>query len=387
MTSKQKGKKTVGMVYVAIKRILLILTLLLCVALEVAAYGGTIDPRITASPSVVVLALPYLVLLTGAVAVIWLLIGWWRHMILAVVAIAAAWPSVMVVCPLHMFPPKVKQDEELLQFKVMTFNAQYFIHDEQEYWKNDNQAADYLLNSDADVILVQEGDIGKYLEQMPSMKDKYAALKSKYPYRTDDKPHRISMLSRYPFSVVGEDIDEESPDPDVYAVYYKMKIKGRDLYIANVHLQSIMLSKDDKEFFKEYTAPHDMKKKIDERGKFRRDLLSKLKLAFLRRADQVDMVRTRIAEMGENVMVCGDFNDTPCSYAYRTVRGMDLSDAYQECSFGPEITYHENRFLFRIDHILYRGDLRAVNMVRPDVKISDHYPLIATMVWNPRSED
>ena len=80
------------------------------------------------------------------------------------------------------------------------------------------------------------------------------------------------------------------------------------------------------------------------------------------------------------MIVCGDFNDTPGSYSYRTVRGDDMRDAYLDCAFGPAITYHDNRFYFKIDHVLYRGNLRAVDIERGRIDASDHYPLLATFV-------
>jgi orotate phosphoribosyltransferase len=60
---------------------------------------------------------------------------------------------------------------------------------------------------------------------------------------------------------------------------------------------------------------------------------------------------------------------------------MKLSDVYgQNLTF----TYNRNRLYFRIDHVLYRGALRAVN-VRCEHSgtgsHSDHYPLLTTFVW------
>ncbi len=364
-----------------LKRVCLAVTLVLCVVLIVCGYGGHVDPRISAKPSLFTLALPYAAMGMGALALLWLLLRQWVAAVSVIAAIAIVWPSVKVVCPLHLFPEKVKSDEELLQFKVMSFNAQYFIYDEQEYWHNDNKAFDYLLASNADLILVQEGNTGEYLEQMPSVHDRYHELKSKYPYRTKGTRRELSMLSRYPFTDLGRDV---SPDSSVYANYYKMEIKGRELYVVNLHLQSLHLSSEDKELYMQYTNPDGVGGKIKNAHRLKTDVLSKLQKAFRLRADQVDMVRARLNDFGENVLLCGDFNDTPCSYAYRTVRGNDLRDAYEDCGFGPEITYHKNRFLFRIDHIMYRGDLHAVGIVRPEVKISDHYPLIATFAWHSR---
>ena len=57
--------------------------------------------------------------------------------------------------------------------------------------------------------------------------------------------------------------------------------------------------------------------------------------------------------------------------------GDDLHDAYADAAFGPTITYHENRFYFRIDQILYRGP-EILSIDRGNCKSSDHYPMIAT---------
>ena len=36
---------------------------------------------------------------------------------------------------------------------------------------------------------------------------------------------------------------------------------------------------------------------------------------------------------GGPVILCGDFNDTPASYTYRTVKG-DLTDGFRDCGSG-----------------------------------------------------
>ena len=85
--------------------------------------------------------------------------------------------------------------------------------------------------------------------------------------------------------------------------------------------------------------------------------------------------------------MAGDFNDIQGSYALRTILGDgDMHDAYAENAFGPTITYHGNRFYFRIDHVLYRGDMEAVDIERGDTPSSDHYPLLTTFVMNGENE-
>lgn len=103
----------------------------------------------------------------------------------------------------------------------------------------------------------------------------------------------------------------------------------------------------------------------------------------MERAKQARLIRQIADGITGAVVICGDFNDTPQSYAYRKIRD-DFSDAYVSTGFGPGITYNEQGFWFRIDHILYNNVLRAVDSRIVRQKHSDHYPLRATLQWNTK---
>ena len=59
----------------------------------------------------------------------------------------------------------------------------------------------------------------------------------------------------------------------------------------------------------------------------------------------------------------------------------DMKDAYLEAGFGPLATYNAHNLYFNIDHILYRGKLKAVNFEKGNIKSSDHYPIFARLVF------
>ena len=63
------------------------------------------------------------------------------------------------------------------------------------------------------------------------------------------------------------------------------------------------------------------------------------------------------------------------------LRRRDMRDTFTECGNGFAHTYHDNRFYFKIDHIMYRGSLDAVAWKRDKSGDSDHYPQVATFVW------
>jgi endonuclease/exonuclease/phosphatase (EEP) superfamily protein YafD len=74
--------------------------------------------------------------------------------------------------------------------------------------------------------------------------------------------------------------------------------------------------------------------------------------------------------------VCGDFNDTPISYARRTI-AQGLTDCFQTTGRGLGLSYNQKGFYFRIDHVLCSPDLQPFNcQVDDEMDASDHYPVV-----------
>jgi len=76
------------------------------------------------------------------------------------------------------------------------------------------------------------------------------------------------------------------------------------------------------------------------------------------------------------VILCGDFNDTPVSYAHRVLT-RKLTSAFVESGNGLGFTFHGRGFPVRIDHILFSGDIWQSHQTAVDdgFKYSDHLPL------------
>jgi endonuclease/exonuclease/phosphatase family metal-dependent hydrolase len=105
-----------------------------------------------------------------------------------------------------------------------------------------------------------------------------------------------------------------------------------------------------------------------------KNLLRRLKRAFVRRAPQAEMVAEHIRKCRYPVIVCGDFNDTPFSYTYNTVKG-NLNDAFIECGNGFGKTYNGIFPSFRIDYILHSGSLVPSGYYTHSESYSDHFPV------------
>ena len=55
-----------------------------------------------------------------------------------------------------------------------------------------------------------------------------------------------------------------------------------------------------------------------------------------------------------------------------------MRDAWSETGRGYAYTFNRHNLPYRIDHIMYRGDLEAVAAQRLEGGSSDHYPLMVT---------
>jgi endonuclease/exonuclease/phosphatase family metal-dependent hydrolase len=104
-------------------------------------------------------------------------------------------------------------------------------------------------------------------------------------------------------------------------------------------------------------------------------MTKRLTPAYKARAVQAQILSQTIKEnKNPYIIVCGDFNDTPISYARYKIKG-NLRDAFVDSGFGLGITYNKYRFLFRIDYILHSSNIKSYNCTVGKLKDSDHYPL------------
>ncbi|MCX8081745.1 MAG: endonuclease/exonuclease/phosphatase family protein [Bacteroidia bacterium] len=112
-------------------------------------------------------------------------------------------------------------------------------------------------------------------------------------------------------------------------------------------------------------------------------LLGKLKLwyervrnGYIERSRQADAVSAHIRSCPYPVIVCGDLNDVPCSYAYRKMRG-NLEDAFLHEGFGLGRTYYGKGPRFRIDYIFFSKHFKCLEYQKSKVTFTDHYPITA----------
>lgn len=341
-----------------------------------SAYGGYFDPAELPIAALASMILPGLLLAGLIVAAVDCLINW-----RVAVMIPAAWilsaPPLLVFFPLNIFSTDMTPEEEARSFTMLTYNCMHFIPYRDNPELDRNATVDYILSVDADIVNLQE------VESLAPSKDiKYTAgqrdsLFARYPYRITDKHQQLTVLSKFPVEEVDTTIPRRSY-PCLVSVY-RLNIHDTPVTLYNVHLKSIGLEPDDKELFREIPGRlRDESRIREEIRDVKSQLVSKLTDSFRVRGIEARWVRQMIDSIGGNTILAGDFNDIPGCHAERIIMNGDLHDAYADNAFGPRITYHDNRFYFRIDHVLYGGKLKAVRIRRDTPQCSDHYPLLTT---------
>lgn len=291
-----------------------------------------------------------------------------------IAALAMAWGGIARYCPIHK--PQSPDNSEP-GFTLMTYNT-YFMLDYEGTDTPLNRTLSFLLAQDADLVCLQESP--ELTRPNPGLKiseSQIDSIHAQYPYRIPTS-HGMNFLSKYPARLLFDTVYSESSA----VAAYQVQIGEREVTIVNQHMESIGLTQTDKELYHEITA-HPNTDYLDE---VKKHLLSKLVNATQTRNEQADLTATKIDSITGNVIVCGDFNDSPLSYAVRRFRSIGFRNAYNELGLGPGITYHANRFWFRIDHILYKGNMEARWLERLRHKSSDHYPLLTRFVWEPPAD-
>jgi len=260
--------------------------------------------------------------------------------------------------------------------KVLSYNVRGFNWNMDKKWTEDNLMVRYLASVDADIICMQE--------YMASTSDKHAssnnlqkALK-KYPYysviplRSIKGGHEygLACFSKYPIKAI---LQIPILSKDNGAALYKIDVNGKIISVINIHLESNRLTSEDKKLYRDFLR--DKGEDAPKLNDLTQNLEERLGVAYKKRVPQANLVANYIKQQNTDAtIVCGDFNDTPISFTYKTIVE-NLFDAYEETAFGPGITYHENHFWFRIDFIMHSRNMKAYNFNIDKVKYSDHYPV------------
>lgn len=349
--------------------IIMAVNLLFIILMLVTAFSPYIDPRQHAMESCLGLLFPIFLLINTCFLVFWLLVKI-KLVIPVVLAFLICYPQIKAILPYH----NRTKDLPDSSFSVLSYNVMMF--DRLQKATGGNPILGYIKEKNADIVCLQEYGVSAKSTHL-TQKDIDREL-SMYPFKhiypIGNQTIHLACYSKFP--IISARL---LPIKSKYnaAILYEMIIGGDTTTVINCHLESNKLTKEDKVVYEDMLkAPETDKVK---RGV--KQLVKKLAEASAIRSSQADIIAQEIESSPyEHIIICGDFNDTAISYTHRVV-GENLEDAFTESGKGLGISYNQNKFFFRIDHILASDNLKPYNcVVDRSINNSDHYPIWCTYV-------
>lgn len=290
--------------------------------------------------------------------------------------------SVMIVlalaCMLHLpryFNPQFRRSYDddknypRSAMRVMSYNVRCFFPDDHSADYTTDSIAAFVRQFNPDVICFQE-----FLPHSAQMRHRFdSLLGGDYRVAVMDAAHPpIAIYSRFRIAsserVAYLDADSVKRGKGMWA---DLLVGNDTVRVFNVHLNGTSISRDDADYIVNYRYMSD-----SARNSKLHDIVRRLNNNTVNRSYHVDELAAAMQATDRAKILCGDFNDTPMSYAYHTL-ARDMKDAFCECGSGYSHTFRGFFDLLRIDFALF--DDRHFDVVSyevPDsVCWSDHLPV------------
>lgn len=359
-----------------LRGLLYLVNIAVLVALVLACLCCYVQPSVAWPLSFLGLGFPVIVLTLGALLIV---SGIARRRIFWVnlIALLVSAPIIRTVVSFHK--PSAPHGVKIMSYNVKNFDLYNWSGN-----KETRHKIMRLIDREApDVICFQE----YYTDDVEFSNTNYLRDSLGYPYHyvlttyeksypekeTNIQRHLqwgIAIFSRH--QIIDTGVVAFSHLGNNQCIYADLLIKGKPLRVYNTHLQSIHLGYDD------YDTIEELSENQSTNWYRVRNILRKIKRAFVKRAHQADVLHARLSQHGGPKILCGDFNDAPVSYAYHTISA-GMQDAFIEkgLGFGKSFT---NRFgIFRIDYILVDPKIKINSYQSIREELSDHYPVMATV--------
>ena len=247
----------------------------------------------------------------------------------------------------------IKKDTiKVLSYNVRIFNAYGWIPQLKK-----ETIYNYLKKENADILCIQEFYVK---DEIPKMNYKYHHIgkqskKSKWHMAIYSKYKQIYKAT---VTINGEKMNNT-------CIFSDIIIKNDTIRVYNIHLASNWFKESDYYFINNPNKETIYDNIIA--------VVNKMKETYKSRAKEALAIRKHINNSPYPVIVCGDFNDTPMSYAYKKIKG-DLSDSFSKSGQGIGSSFVKIPAL-RIDYILYDKKFKSTNYKKDNIILSDHFPI------------
>ena len=366
------------------KRFFIALNIIAAILFLLGSYGYLFNPTWFWPIGFLTLTAFYFFLILVAFIFFWFFIKPYRVLI-SVIAILLAYPSINNIFPFR-FSSSFAKTKQANALRVITWNvAQFNVMEDKNHPEVKKQMIELINEYQPDIACFQEmvaedsmvkdhGHVDAFLEKL-QFKNYFYSYNSKEDF-WGYAHFGIIIFSKYP--IINKKTISFYPNDYNSIFQYADIVKEEDtIRVFNIHLQSLRFSRENLKYIDKPTTE---KAEVLKESK---SIIGKFRTGFLKRQKQADRIRAEIDMSPYPVIVTGDFNDVPNSYAYHTI-GRGMKNAFVEKGAGLGRTFSGISPVLRIDNIFVGNKMDVQQFQRFKKKLSDHFPIIADVQLNKK---
>ncbi len=252
-----------------------------------------------------------------------------------------------------------EKDNDKKTIKILSYNVRVF--NKYQWIPNLKQETifKFIMKEKADILCIQEFYTTNNIPNL-NYKFHHVGMQNK------KSEWHMAIYSNFP-QINKSTVEIENKKMNNTCIYSDIVIGSDTIRIYNIHLASNWFKSNDYAFLTDSTIKKD---------KIRKGLLNMMNdmiNSYHKRANQAVTIKQHMNQSPYPIIVCGDFNDTPLSYAYQTIK-RGLVDSFNSSGKGLGESFVKIPGL-RIDYIMHDKKFQSTSYQKIDKIFSDHYPI------------
>lgn len=337
----------------------IVLTFALAVVSILGVFSGNVNPKYNPFMAGLSTALPLLLIINLFTLIYWAC----RRRVWVFFPLISLIANYNFITAIIQWPFSGDKTTETHLVKIMTLNARNFVDDNQDDSVDEIKA--YIEEHNINIICFQE--YKDYVTGRPEKVCKF--FETLFPYQAVSGS--VATFSKFPIMKRDYITFRESNN---CAQWIDIQLRtGEQVRVFNVHMQTTGVNSTLRQA-----------KKMQNQGISVKDeqkvsmVANRMEYESIRRAEQANIIADIVKGTRTPVLLCGDFNDTPASYTYRTLKGK-LNDGFKTAGKGYMYTYRGVKGLMRIDYILHSDKFKGVKYYSDNRNWSDHNPVVMSL--------
>ncbi len=310
----------------------------------------------------------------------------WKIMVIPLIALIFTTGLFSKVMALNFWPESPEKEKK--ELKVLSWNVAL----QGYYTKIDHRLK---MQSIADAVNEVEPDIVCFQEFVAAdapherarfIRDSVAEmLMMPYSYYSYDSVYNLGKVNHYGNIIFSKYpiVEESRVSFDTLAYnnnysYIDVVVQEKKLRVATFHMQSLHLQGAKRELAKN----PNLRENLDSLLSYSKSIYGSILGKYNYRVLQSRAVQELEESTETPIIVCGDMNDVPSSYAYY-ILSHDMEDAFIHAGLGMGRTFRGAIPSLRIDYMFYTpSQIKCTYSEVLKNEDSDHYPLFSKFILN-----